>query len=118
MTEHNNQQDCKSHTDSHNRPEMRIRITSKILQHLNIIFTATATIRTALSEAQILYHSTFAMKTDTSKKFHFLYTQEREWKSIHTVAIKSSIQTAKNQDEHNYNLNETKYSLFYQRQVY
>jgi len=57
-------------------------------------------------------------QTDTSTKIQFLYTKEREWKSVHTVVIKSSTQIAKNQEEHNYNLNETQHSLFYQRQVY
>jgi hypothetical protein len=34
-------------------------------------------------------------ETDTSIKIQFLYTKEKEWKIIHTVAIKSSTQTAK-----------------------
>jgi len=83
-----------------------------------MIFTAMANIRTALSEVLILCHSTFAMKQIQAQNFTFLYTKEREWKSIHTVAIKSSIQIAKHQEQHNYNLNESKHSLFYQRQVY
>ena len=113
MTEHNNQQDCKSYINSHNRPEKRIRITSpnsKVPEHDLHGHGHHTNCREWSTHAvpQLIHY-----ETDPSIKIQFLYTKEREWKSIYTVAIKSSTQIAKTQEEHNYNLNETKHSLFY-----
>jgi len=87
MTEHNNQQDRKSYINSHNRPEMRIRTTSpnsKTLEH-DLHGHGHRTNCREWSAPTVPQHVRY--ETDTSIKIQFSYTDEKEWKSIHTVVI-------------------------------
>lgn len=95
MTEHKIQQDRKSYINSHNRREMRIRITSpnsKTPEH-DLHSHGHHTHCCECSAITVPQHVRY--ETDKSIKIQFLYTEEKEWKSIHTVATKSSRKVAR-----------------------